>query len=97
MIRSSSVSAPVRGGDADMPDLSGGLHGEQRAQMHQSLTEFSAEMIRACDRLSLGCDVAHATEDPCTGPWPWVGAPQDRFVVDSALEGERFEPSVPAG
>ena len=78
-----------------MPDLARGLHGEQRAQMHQSLTEFSAEMIRACDRLSLVCDVAHATEDPCTGPWPWVGAPQDRFVVDSALEGTGFEPSVP--
>ena len=96
MIRSSSVSAPVRGGDADIPDLARGLHGEQRAQMHQGLTEFSAEMIRTCDRLGLVCDVAYATEDPCTGPWPWVGAPHDRFVVDPALEETRFELVVPA-
>ena len=30
---------------------------------HQGLTEFGAEVIRACDRLGLVCDVAHATED----------------------------------
>jgi membrane dipeptidase len=30
---------------------------------HQGLTEFGAEVIRACDRLGFVCDVAHATED----------------------------------
>src|SRR6266446_4001175 len=33
------------------------------AIMHQGLTEFGAEVIRACDRLGFVCDVAHATED----------------------------------
>jgi membrane dipeptidase len=30
---------------------------------HQGLTEFGAEVIRACDRLGLVCDIAHATAD----------------------------------
>src|SRR6476661_4661526 len=30
---------------------------------HQGLTEFGAEVIRACDRLGFVCDVAHATDD----------------------------------
>jgi len=30
---------------------------------HNGLTAFGAETIRACDRLGLVCDVAHATED----------------------------------
>jgi membrane dipeptidase len=30
---------------------------------HQGLTEFGAEVIRACGRLGFVCDVAHATED----------------------------------
>ena len=30
---------------------------------HRGLTEFGAEVIRACHRLGLVCDVAHATED----------------------------------
>ncbi|WMT74501.1 membrane dipeptidase [Bradyrhizobium sp. Ash2021] len=30
---------------------------------HQGLTAFGAEVIRACHRLGLVCDVAHATED----------------------------------
>jgi membrane dipeptidase len=30
---------------------------------HQGLTDFGAEVIRACDRLGFVCDVAHATED----------------------------------
>jgi membrane dipeptidase len=30
---------------------------------HQGLTEFGAEVIRACHRLGFVCDVAHATED----------------------------------
>jgi membrane dipeptidase len=30
---------------------------------HQGLTEFGAEVIRACNRLGFVCDVAHATED----------------------------------
>jgi membrane dipeptidase len=30
---------------------------------HQGLTEFGAEVIRACHRIGLVCDVAHATED----------------------------------
>lgn len=30
---------------------------------HQGLTEFGAEVIRACDRLGFVCDVAHGTED----------------------------------
>jgi membrane dipeptidase len=30
---------------------------------HHGLTEFGAEVIRACDRLGFVCDVAHATED----------------------------------
>jgi membrane dipeptidase len=30
---------------------------------HHGLTEFGAETIRACERLGLVCDVAHATED----------------------------------
>jgi membrane dipeptidase len=30
---------------------------------HQGLTEFGAEVIRACDRLGFVCDIAHATED----------------------------------
>jgi hypothetical protein len=33
------------------------------AILHQGLTEFGAEVIRACHRLGLVCDVAHATED----------------------------------
>ena len=33
------------------------------AVTHQGLTEFGAEVIRACDRLGLVCDVAHATEE----------------------------------
>ena len=33
------------------------------AVTHQGLTEFGAEAIRACHRLGLVCDVAHATED----------------------------------
>src|SRR5262245_22599485 len=33
---------------------------------HQGLTEFGAEVIRACDRLGFVCDVAHATEDMAT-------------------------------
>jgi membrane dipeptidase len=30
---------------------------------HQGLTDFGAEVIRACDRLGFVCDVAHATEN----------------------------------
>ena len=30
---------------------------------HEGLTEFGAEVIRACHKLGLVCDVAHATED----------------------------------
>jgi membrane dipeptidase len=33
------------------------------AVTHHGLTEFGAETIRACDRLGLVCDIAHATED----------------------------------
>ena len=33
------------------------------AVMHNGLTEFGAEAIRACHRLGFVCDVAHATED----------------------------------
>jgi membrane dipeptidase len=32
------------------------------AVMHNGLTEFGAEVIRACHRLGFVCDVAHATE-----------------------------------
>jgi membrane dipeptidase len=33
------------------------------AVTHRGLTEFGAEVIRACDRLGFVCDVAHATEE----------------------------------
>jgi membrane dipeptidase len=33
------------------------------AIMHEGLTSFGAEVIRACHRLGFVCDVAHATED----------------------------------
>jgi membrane dipeptidase len=33
------------------------------AIMHQGLTSFGSEVIRACQRLGFVCDVAHATED----------------------------------
>jgi membrane dipeptidase len=33
------------------------------AVTHNGLTEFGAEVIRACHRLGVVCDVAHATED----------------------------------
>jgi membrane dipeptidase len=33
------------------------------AVMHQGLTSFGAEVIRACHRLGFVCDVAHATQD----------------------------------
>jgi membrane dipeptidase len=33
------------------------------AIMHQGLTSFGAEVIRACHRLGFVCDLAHATED----------------------------------
>jgi membrane dipeptidase len=33
------------------------------AIMHQGLTSFGTEVIRACHRLGFVCDVAHATED----------------------------------
>jgi membrane dipeptidase len=33
------------------------------AVTHQGLSEFGAEVIRACDRLGFVCDLAHATED----------------------------------
>ena len=33
------------------------------AVTHHGLTEFGAEVIRACDRLGFVCDIAHATED----------------------------------
>src|SRR5690348_4558477 len=33
------------------------------AIMHQGLTSFGAEVIRACHRLGFVCDVAHATEE----------------------------------
>src|SRR5881275_2356991 len=33
------------------------------AIMHRGLTDFGAEVIRACHRLGFVCDVAHATED----------------------------------
>jgi membrane dipeptidase len=33
------------------------------AVIHNGLTEFGAEVIRACHRLGFVCDVAHATED----------------------------------
>src|SRR4029079_5145496 len=33
------------------------------AVTHRGLTEFGAEVIRACDRLGFVCDIAHATED----------------------------------
>ena len=33
------------------------------AIMHQGLTSFGADVIRACHRLGFVCDVAHATED----------------------------------
>jgi membrane dipeptidase len=36
------------------------------AIMHQGLTSFGAEVIRACHRLGFVCDVAHATEDTVT-------------------------------
>jgi membrane dipeptidase len=34
-----------------------------RIELHQGLSEFGAEVIRACHRLGFVCDVAHATED----------------------------------
>jgi hypothetical protein len=34
---------------------------------HQGLTEFGAEVIRACNRLGVVCDVAHTTEDGKAG------------------------------
>ena len=36
------------------------------AVMHQGLTTFGAEVIRACHRLGFVCDVAHATADMVT-------------------------------
>jgi membrane dipeptidase len=33
------------------------------AVTHNGLTPFGADVIRACNRLGIGCDVAHATED----------------------------------
>jgi membrane dipeptidase len=36
------------------------------AVTHQGLTEFGAEIIRACHRLGFVCDVAHATHDMVT-------------------------------
>jgi membrane dipeptidase len=36
------------------------------AIMHQGLTSFGAEVIRACHRLGFVCDVAHATEEMVT-------------------------------
>ncbi|HJZ16095.1 MAG TPA: membrane dipeptidase, partial [Stellaceae bacterium] len=36
------------------------------AIMHQGLTSFGAEVIRACHRLGFVCDVAHATADTVT-------------------------------
>jgi membrane dipeptidase len=36
------------------------------AIIHQGLTSFGAEVIRACHRLGFVCDVAHATEDTVT-------------------------------
>ncbi|MBO0739558.1 MAG: membrane dipeptidase, partial [Alphaproteobacteria bacterium] len=33
------------------------------AASHRGLSEFGAEVIRACHRLGFVCDVAHATED----------------------------------
>jgi membrane dipeptidase len=36
------------------------------AIMHQGLTSFGAEVIRACHRLGFVCDIAHATEDMVT-------------------------------
>jgi membrane dipeptidase len=37
------------------------------AVTHRGLSEFGAEVIRACHRLGLVCDVAHATEDTVKG------------------------------
>jgi membrane dipeptidase len=57
------------------------------AVTHQGLTEFGAEVIRACDRLGFVCDVAHATED--TAKQAVKAAAKPLLLSHTAILGSR--------
>jgi membrane dipeptidase len=54
---------------------------------HQGLTSFGAEVIRACHRLGLVCDLAHATED--TAKQAAKIATKPLLLSHTALSGSR--------
>jgi membrane dipeptidase len=54
---------------------------------HQGLTEFGAEVIRACHRLGFVCDVAHATENTVTQAVKVATKPL--LLSHTALSGSR--------
>src|SRR3954462_3686918 len=60
---------------------------------HQGLTDFGAEVIRACHRLGFVCDVAHATED--TVKQAVKGATRPLLLSHTALSGSRAMGATP--
>src|SRR4051812_42862818 len=65
------------------------------AIMHRGLTAFGAEVIRACDRLGLVCDVAHATEDMANQAVKVATKPL--LLSHTALLGSRAMGPTPLG
>jgi membrane dipeptidase len=63
------------------------------AIMHQGLTAFGAEVIRACHRLGFVCDVAHATEDMVNQVVKVATKPI--ILSHTALSGSRAMGSTP--
>jgi len=62
---------------------------------HQGLTEFGAEVIRACDRLGFVCDVAHATED--MAKQAVMVATKPLLLSHTAVQGSRAMGPTPLG
>ena len=62
---------------------------------HQGLTEFGAEVIRACDRLGFVCDVAHATED--MAKQAVTVATKPLLLSHTAVQGSRAMGPTPLG
>jgi membrane dipeptidase len=65
------------------------------AIMHHALTSFGAEVIRACHRLGLVCDVAHATEDMVKQAVKIATKPM--LLSHTAVSGSRAMGSTPLG
>ena len=63
------------------------------AVIHNGLTPFGADVIRACNRLGIVCDVAHATED--TVKQAVKVATKPLLLSHTALQGSRAQGQTP--